>query len=88
MKSELIGGLDFPGSCNGSRIESGEESLKYDGSSETQYGSAVWDIFRRQDVPKLMEYLRKHHKEFRHINNLPVPSVCSLPYCCVLFVGL
>ncbi|XP_019427149.1 PREDICTED: lysine-specific demethylase JMJ25-like isoform X1 [Lupinus angustifolius] len=42
---------------------------------ETQHGSAVWDIFRKQDVPKLMEYLKKHYKEFRHVNNLPVNSV-------------
>ncbi|KAF5947529.1 hypothetical protein HYC85_013486 [Camellia sinensis] len=44
-------------------------------SEVVQQGSAVWDIFRRQDVPKLIEYLKKHWKEFRHINNRPVTSV-------------
>lgn len=52
-----------------------KDVLENDDGSETQYGSAIWDIFRRQDVPKLMEYLKKHHREFRHINNLPVNSV-------------
>ncbi|KAL8550780.1 hypothetical protein ACS0TY_000019 [Phlomoides rotata] len=44
-------------------------------STEIAHGAAVWDIFRRQDVPKLAEYLEKHHKEFRHYNNSPVDSV-------------
>ncbi|KAF5772248.1 putative transcription factor C2H2 family [Helianthus annuus] len=43
--------------------------------SDIEYGGALWDIFRRQDVPKLTEYIKKHQKEFRGINNSPVGSV-------------
>ncbi|KAL7002368.1 hypothetical protein U1Q18_003524 [Sarracenia purpurea var. burkii] len=49
--------------------------LQNNDKSKVTHGGAVWDIFRRQDVPKLLEYLQKHKKEFRHTYNLPVKSV-------------
>ncbi|WVZ78227.1 hypothetical protein U9M48_025975 [Paspalum notatum var. saurae] len=38
-------------------------------------GGALWDIFRREDVSKLHDYLMKYAEEFRHCNYEPVKRV-------------
>ncbi|CAM6025347.1 unnamed protein product [Sphagnum balticum] len=58
----------------GNGVSAATESLS-NGQDRAQYGGALWDIFRRQDVPKLKEYLRIHWKEFLHLDGKPVPSI-------------
>ncbi|KAK7362966.1 hypothetical protein VNO77_05091 [Canavalia gladiata] len=35
----------------------------------TEHLGAQWDVFRRQDVPKLMEYIKRHYDEFSYTHD-------------------
>ncbi|KAL2550787.1 lysine-specific demethylase JMJ25-like [Forsythia ovata] len=67
------GFLDSDKGGNSTMPEDSLQSGKY--CPKTGHGGAVWDIFRRQDVPKIMEYLQKHWKEFHHFKMSPLNSV-------------
>lgn len=57
--------------CNGNEI-SPEEKKESDlchtenGLAVNANAGAIWDVFRRQDVPKLNEYLKEHWEDLRN----------------------
>lgn len=59
------------GTCSDAKVSEEIEIL------EASDGGALWDIFRREDVPLLQKYLNKHFREFRHIHAGLVPQVTT-----------
>ncbi|KAL3522218.1 hypothetical protein ACH5RR_015052 [Cinchona calisaya] len=45
-----------------------------DNNSENSQSGALWDVFRRQDIPKLIEYLRVHKKEFEMPDSINIQN--------------
>ncbi|KAJ7567097.1 hypothetical protein O6H91_02G132000 [Diphasiastrum complanatum] len=65
VKEEPKSGLPVPCEADSEVAESDADT----------YGGALWDIFRREDVPKLRAYLMKHREEFKHVDNKPVEKI-------------
>lgn len=65
------------------KIVNGELSDKDFGDvSEKTRAGAIWDVFRRRDVPKLVEYIRVHWKEFGKPDCVLIDPVIFHPYSC------
>lgn len=70
------------------RVETGtaeEKTVKseqlngYSDVSEKTHPGAHWDVFRRQDVPKLIEYLREHWTDFGRPDSVTNDFVSLIP---------
>ncbi|KAK9293348.1 hypothetical protein L1049_021340 [Liquidambar formosana] len=63
-------------------------------TSEKTHPGAIWDVFRRQDVAKLIEYLRIHWKEFEKPDTVIDDHVSSFAYLyqstflCIIYLYL
>ncbi|XP_076900082.1 lysine-specific demethylase JMJ26-like [Bidens hawaiensis] len=51
------------------------EALVCEAGPQRNEGGAEWDIFKRQDAPKLEECIRNHSTEFKRTDRLPVEQI-------------
>nr|XP_029120456.1 lysine-specific demethylase JMJ25 isoform X2 [Elaeis guineensis] len=67
-------------------LDSSHSAREIVGSPEKGSAGAIWDVFLRQDVPKLNEYLKVHGKEFT-VAGQPYNSVMHPVYDQVVFLN-
>ncbi|KAL5072848.1 hypothetical protein RYX36_011832 [Vicia faba] len=74
-------GANGDGASSGSKVKVVEKGTVEQGDSlldaVDSLDGALWDIFRRKDVPKLEGYLNKHFKEFSHFDGCPLQESCT-----------
>ncbi|KAJ7973352.1 lysine-specific demethylase JMJ25 [Quillaja saponaria] len=64
-----------------------DHSIGEDGdNSEKTHPGVIWDVFRREDVPKLIEYLRVQWKDFEKSDNIVNDFVTRPLYDGVIFM--
>lgn len=79
-KDDIIDtGANDDGVSSGSRLKEVEKGVVEQGGgllgAVDSLDGAIWDIFRREDVPKLEEYLKSHYSEFKHFDGHPLSKV-------------
>lgn len=80
---EQEGKSEHTGQACSKKIKVGETGISLEPKDDTDplaegnqpEGGALWDIFRREDIGKLQQYLKKHAEEFRDCNYEPVKQV-------------
>ncbi|KAF6142673.1 hypothetical protein GIB67_015159 [Kingdonia uniflora] len=76
MEDQFNNGADVTSSSGRKEFDSGPSYEVCDAVMlDKAHAGAVWDVFRRQDVPKLVEYLTMNWKGFRMPSSLQNDSV-------------
>ncbi|KAJ6853781.1 lysine-specific demethylase JMJ25 [Iris pallida] len=70
MEDPVCSGTDMISTGKKGSVNSDKDSADF---QQNVHAAAIWDVFRRQDVPKLNEFLRVHWQEFTTTNRLVDP---------------
>ncbi|KAK7269348.1 hypothetical protein RIF29_22073 [Crotalaria pallida] len=69
-KSVMDQGFEFYPTAEGNMVNCVLPLKENGDATEKKHPGVLWDVFRRQDVPKVTEYLKMHLKEFRKADDI------------------